>query len=309
MTVAVAVLVAVLACGCAVGRGAVGDAVDHGGSLASEEGQVAFMRATKFEATNIDSDVYLLDVDGSGEERLTDGPGLDGFPAWSPDGDRIVFTSDRDGNWELYVMNADGTRQRRLTHTPEEDEGMPAWSPDGQRIAFVVGPLGGSPTIHAMDADSENRGRLVEGNWPSWSPDGRYVAYTGGSQGSERIYAMNADGSRPRPLTTGRYDSEGAWSPDGARIAFASERDEDGEIYVMNADGTGEKRLTDISGHDHWPPSWSSDGKRIAFTSDGRVGVGDIYAMNADGSGLTRLTDDPDYDGFPAWRPQELSGN
>jgi hypothetical protein len=94
-------LVAALAWGCG-GQAA----VDHGGSLVSDEGQIAFMRATSFDGPDIESEVYTINVDGSGERRLTDTPGLDGFPSCSPAGERIAFASDRaSGNWELYVMD------------------------------------------------------------------------------------------------------------------------------------------------------------------------------------------------------------
>ena len=133
------IVAALACCGCAAGRGSVGDAVDHGGSLVSEVGHIAFMRATDFEAPGIESDVYVLDVGGSGERRLTDASGLDGFPAWSPDGERLAFVSDRDGgdDWEIYVMDADGSEQTRLTDTPEDEE-FCGWSPDGERIAYVT---------------------------------------------------------------------------------------------------------------------------------------------------------------------------
>ena len=140
-------VVAAVACGCAgVLRGSVGDAVDHGGSLVSEEGQIAFTRATSFDS-DFEADIYTIDVDGSRERRVTDSPGLDGFPAWSPDGERIAFTSDRDGGTrDLYAMDADGSRQTRLTNMPEDEAG-PAWSPDGEQIAFVSGFNGDDPSI------------------------------------------------------------------------------------------------------------------------------------------------------------------
>lgn len=103
-------------------------AVDSDGSLVSTEGQIAFMRATSFDE-DLESDIYVLDVDGFGEKRLADSLGLDGFPAWSPDGEQIAFTSDWDsGNWEIYVMNADGSGLTRLTDDAAEDS-FPAWQP------------------------------------------------------------------------------------------------------------------------------------------------------------------------------------
>jgi Tol biopolymer transport system component len=165
--IAAGALLAAFACGCG-GQ----DAVDPSGSLVSEAGQIAFTRLTKFNDTDIESDIYMIKLDGLERRRLTNRPGFDGFCAWSPDGRRIAFASDRNsGNWELYVMNSDGTEQQRLTNTSEEDEGVPAWSPDGEKIAYVVDPLGGS-IIHVTDADGSDQRRLVDGNWPSWSPDG-----------------------------------------------------------------------------------------------------------------------------------------
>jgi Tol biopolymer transport system component len=286
-------------------------AVDHGGSLLSEEGRIAFMRATSFDGPDIESDVYTINVDGSGETRLTDTPGLNGFPSWSPDGEKITFASDRDGgNWELYVMDADASEQRRLTNTPE-DESVSAWSPDGEKIAYAIDVIE-NPSIHVMNADGSNRRRLADGNWPTWSPDGQKIAYTMYSGEVPYLAVMNADGSGQRSLGASvvqrmlgiRGAEEPAWAPQGEKIAFASYAGRNNsEIYVMNADGTGRTRLTDIPGHDHWPPTWSPDGERIAFTSDGAKGIGEIYVMNSDGSGLTKLTDDPAEDSFPAWRP------
>jgi Tol biopolymer transport system component len=311
--ITVTLIMLAFACGCAGQESTVDDVVDHSGELSSEGGQIAFTRLTNQTGMDIEADIYAINVDGSGERRLTDTPGLDGFPTWSPDGQRIAFVSDRDGgNWEIYVMDSDGAHRRRLTNTPEEDEAVPAWSPDGERIAYAT-DFDGDSKIWVMTADGSDRKQLASGLFPSWSPDGKRIANTTYSGERPYLAVMNADGSERRSLGASALQKllgmgggeEPAWSPDGERIAYVSSRSEDNsEIYVMASNGSERtRRLTDIPGHDHWPPTWSPDGNRIAFTSDGTEGNPEIYVMNSDGSGLTKLTDDPANDAFPAWRP------
>jgi len=178
------------------------------------------------------SDLFLLNLDGTGRQRLTDNKAIDGSPTWSPDGKQIAFFSDRDGNWEIYVMNADGSNVRRLTNHPGQDH-SPAWSPDGARIAFVS-ERDGNEEIYLTLAPHASAG-------------------------------VNPDGANLRRLTHNKADDWfPAWSPDGKRIAFSSNRDGNHEIYVMpapgpqaqvNADGSGQKRLTNNNAED-WGPVW-----------------------------------------------------
>jgi len=217
-------------------------------------------------------------------------------------GGRIVFASTRDRNWEIYVMNADGTGQIRLTHNSVFEQ-EPDWSPDGKKIAFWS-YRDGNNEIYVMNADGSNPTRLTNHRGPdgapAWSPDGQRIAFNALRTESWDIYVMGADGSDPTNLTNDpANDFSPDWSPDGRRIAFSSDRDGNMEIYVMGDDGSDPTNLTNHPAQDEGP-AWSPDGQKIAFWSD-RDGNLEIYVMNADGTGLTNLTNDPADDIFPTW--------
>jgi WD40 repeat protein len=216
-------------------------------------------------------------------------------------GHEIVFSSTRDGNYDIYTTSADGSIPFRLTSHPAHDA-FPVWSPDGTRIAFTSDRDGNSE-IYVINADGSNLTRLTDNPahdaFPDWSPDGTKIAFASNSDGVPGIYVIDVDGSNRARLTPPAPDLMVAWSPDGTRIAFTSMRDGNSEIYVTNADGSNGTRLTDNPANDGFP-DWSPDGTKIAFISD-RDGNTEIYVMNADGSGLVRLTHDPATDIVPAW--------
>ena len=239
--------------------------------------------------------------------NLTSHSAADLHPRWSADGAKIAFTSERDGDAEIYVMDADGSGVKRLTdHTA--DDRLPAWSPDSAANAKIVfeSQRDDNWEIYVMDADGSGVERLTDYSSydisATWSPDGAVIAFASLRDGRWDIYSMEPDGSDVTNLTDSpRSDASPAWSPDGTKIAFVRYPGRTGDIYAMDADGGGVKRLTDHSVND-WDPAWSPDGAKIAFTSH-RNGNADIYVMNADGSGVKRLTKHSADDRFPAWSP------
>jgi TolB protein len=189
--------------------------------------------------------IWMMDADGGNKKQLMFPPSNGVVPSFSPDGRRIVyFAPGPQGHAEIFLMNADGTNQRRLTTT-----------------------TGAVPM--------PNGARMIASAAPSFSPDGTKIVYSSTQNGHIEIWLMNADGSAQRPLTV--PDDRAApdanapsWSPDGTRIAFWSgTAASQGNIWVMNADGGNRRQLTlDPANHNSDNPAWSPDGKYIIYESD-----------------------------------------
>ena len=144
-----------------------------------------------------------MDADGGNVQRLTGRGSYNWDPHWSPDGDRIVFASDRDGDREVFVMNADGTHIRQLTDNTATDWNA-SWSPDGRRIVFQS-DRDGDEEIFVMDSDGANQRQLTANTSydgrPFWSPDGLWIAFDSRRDGDNEIFVMDSHGIDQRRVT------------------------------------------------------------------------------------------------------------
>ena len=230
---------------------------------------------------------------------------IQGNPVMPPTGvyDTIVFHR-WDGDFEVFVVDADGTNLRQLTNDTHLAIN-PSWSPDSTQIAFES-DRDGDLEIYAMNVDGTNLRQLTNNafhDWaPSWSPDGSQIAFTSDRGRGWQVIVMDADGTNLRQLTND-YVNNGfpSWSPDGTQIAFDSDRDGDREIYAANVDGTDQRQLTTNDRKDE-RPTWSPDGTRIAFNSDINSHL-ETLVMEADGSNQRQLTQSNQNTGGVSWSP------
>jgi TolB protein len=221
-------------------------------------------------------DVWTIDAGGTDLTRLTHSPWPEFDPSWSPDGTQIAFRSERSGEPEIWLMNADGKGQRRLT------AGLsPAWSPDGSLIAFS-----GMDGLSVIRPDGTGRRVLPHtegGEYPSWSPDGSRIAFDSNVIRQHTMYVAQADGSKVVDLSSVGEGWQVDWSPDGRSILFTSHRDRPDnytDVYVMRPDGSAVRRLTHGLGQ---TPAWSPDGDHIVFSAPG------LFIMDPDGSEVSAL--------------------
>lgn len=245
----------------------------------------------------------------------------------------IAFASNRTGNFEVYVMDENGSDQVRLTRTSQPptdspagqirtrfagalnvalqvpaNNRYPAWSPSGDQLAYFSTQNGSAVLV--MDVAGQSSNRLAhaaqEGSGPAWSPDGSRVVYV-----DEGLQAIGVDGRGRRLLTDSTIrDYDPDWSPDGSQVVFRSmdrfegRGDSFNQIYVLDVLTGDVVQLTD-SRAQNLEPVWSPDGRHIAFVSL-RDGNAEIYVMAADGSNQTRLTTHPAWDQSPTWSPDGL---
>jgi Tol biopolymer transport system component len=255
------------------------------------------------------SQIYLMDVDASGRganpTRLTNDGEAENYPSWSPDGKRLVYQRDFNGS-AIYVINADGTGQQRLSPTPAFDV-TPSWSADGTKIVYTrlhTAPQPSQPPItdiRVMNVDGTGDHAILANTVfsvePRWSVNDQLVFMSLMNGGNLDIYVMKVDGTDLQRLTSAANNGDPVWSQDGTRITFGSDREGGNRlnIFVMNANGSQQRQLTHFEvPYEAGDTNWSSDGTKIAFQYDingmkqsDPNAYAEVWTMNPDGSGQT----------------------
>ena len=222
-------------------------------------------------------------------------------------GSQIAFSTDRDGNWEIYRMDSDGTSPTRLTESPATSDWFPKFSADSQILlywSYTEEPF--SVGLQWLQPDGSG-GEFASNMAPyvSFAPDGQSIALTAYTEKNNMDIAVGSvlGGSLQRITSSPANDYHPAWSPDGQTIVFVSERDGTPYIYLMDADGNNQGRLTK-GNKPELEPAWSPDGQKIAFVLSESTTLTNIYIVNADGTDLHSLTKKTaGYNENPVWSP------
>lgn len=277
----------------------------------SPDGRISFVRGTPDGKT----DLYVINPDGSNQQKVTNDLPIEGTNAWSPDGKRLLLQASVGGNSTVVRMDIGPDNKSsnavQLTADVKADSAFPVWSPDGTQIAFQSRREGGNFQVFVMDTDGNNKRRLSDGKGyagqAAWSPDGKSIVYVAGDKpdtgAPKELYVVSTSGGAAKKITSlGKDMKRPQWSPDGKHIVYLlSQGDRNSSIYSMNPDGSSPQVLVDQGFNSS--PMFSPKGDKLAYYAVMSTSGSDIFIISATGgatSNLTHLSSD-DYE--PAWSP------
>lgn len=248
-----------------------------------------------------DREIFITNLKGENLTQLTQNSSDDYDASWSPNGQHILFTSNRDnGNSEVYIMRTDGSQQVNLSKSAGYD-GQARWSPDGNSIAFtsdrdgaiglfIMTPMTGNDIRKLSFEHSKNVGF----SQPVWSPNGKWIAYRKQNERAKAdLWLVDVDKNKHRQLTNNdKFDDDlPNWSPDSNKLIYQSRRNREYNIYLYNINSNKESKLTNLPSADA-RPRWSNQGNEIVFLSTrGPSGRTQVFIMNEDGSRQHGITD------------------
>lgn len=259
-----------------------------------------------------DNEIYVLTDKGT--EKLTDNSWDDVYPRWSPDRKRIAFSANREGNFDIFIMEADGHNALRITDSPQ-DEGDPAWFADGRTVLYseeIKRGFSRRSHLWMIDLATKEKKRVI----PDFSgthfladcsPLAPLIAFTGKKLMGWDVFLFDSKRQAYRDLVQGGKSCRPRFSPDGKTIAYvSSQADGKGDIWTMAWDGSGQQRVTELNETHDYFPSWSPDGTRIVFCSNPKSGYADqgdwaIYVVEVSKKTVVPLFDSPGRDVFPDW--------
>ncbi|MDF0597294.1 Tol-Pal system beta propeller repeat protein TolB [Psychromarinibacter halotolerans] len=248
----------------------------------------------------------IMDYDGANLEYLTDSNAIVLAPRFSPDGNRVLYTSYETGSPRIHVLDVDTVQRRVLENEAGAMSVGAAFSPDGQRVIYSLA-RGGNSDLYELNVATGQTRQLTSApsieTSPSMSPDGRFIVFESDRSGTQQLYVMPASGGEATRISSGagRYAAP-VWSPRGDMIAFVKQNNGRFHIGVMRTDGSEERLLT-ASFLDE-SPSWSPNGRVIMFTreSQGASGAPSLYSVDISGRNLRRVPIDGAASD-PAWSP------
>ena len=247
-------------------------------------------------------EIWVMEADGSGKRRVTNNGSINLFPAWSPDGQTLVYTSFKAGMSELFLLYRGNKPGARLINTKDEKY-RGVWQGSNGKIAAVVARQGNTDIYSVSTAGSTpvrlTDSRAIDAS-PSFSPDGSKMAFVSDRSGAPQIWIKDLGSGEERRLTfSGAYNASPAWSPAGDWIAYAAQAGNNFDIYLINPEGTFTTPLVTNARSDE-DPAWSPDGRKLAFSSN-RRGRKEIFRVDIDGRNTTVLTDGFGNSTNPSW--------